>query len=130
MGLMQPYVGRFVSAKSASDKIDAEAIMAGCDAVDSEASAISGIASKVTSAANDITAEALSFDGVTVAGSAGECTSGIVASQGNIKSMTAQIKSLAMSYYNKFQNEYNEEAMAKDKAAIAEFERKNSERSD
>ena len=37
MGLLQPYRGRYASASSASNKIDAATILAGCDAVDNEA---------------------------------------------------------------------------------------------
>lgn len=125
MSLLQPYSGRFVSAKSASDKIDAATIIAGCDSVDSEASEILSIGSKVNSAGSSITADALSFGGVTVAGDLGLCCDGIAATYANILGNTSQIRSTAMEAYNRIQTEYNEEARAKDEAAIAEDNAKN-----
>ena len=39
MGLLQPYIGRYVSAPSASEVLDAQAVFDGCDAVEKSNSA-------------------------------------------------------------------------------------------
>lgn len=66
MKILQPYIGRFVSAKSASSKLDDEAIVAGCNGVDSEVSGISNVVSKIDSEGNTVDSSALSVDDVTI----------------------------------------------------------------
>lgn len=117
MGLLQPYVGTYKSARSASDKIDAVGIIAGCDAVDEEAVGISEISSKMGQAGSVINRDALSFDGKDISGSLDECCTGMSSTYSNILSTTAAIREQATSVYNQIQAQYNEEARIEDENA-------------
>ena len=73
MGLIQPYSGKYVTAKSASSEIDADAIIAGCDSVDSAISKMTSVLSNIYSEGSKITSDALSFDGVNISVVLDEC---------------------------------------------------------
>ena len=117
MSLLQPYVGKFVTATSASTKIDVESIIAGCDAVDSEASRISDINAEVNSVGSTIDEKALSVDGTTISNSLDECCTGINGVQEMIFGTTAGIRESAMSIYNQIQEQFNDEARIWDEEA-------------
>ena len=117
MNLLQPYVGKYVTATSASTKIDVDAILAGCDAVDSEASQISTVNSEISDIGSSITENALSVDGMTVSNTVNECCTGISGVQSMITNTTASIREAAVSVYNQFQEQFNEEARIRDEDA-------------
>lgn len=128
MALLQPYRGRFVSARSASEKIDAEAIIAGCYAVDSEASMISTIESEVNSSGSMITPEVLAIGEKNILATLEEVCTGISNAQMNIQTVTANIRQQAEAIYNQMQSELNEEASRRDQAEIDAYNRQVSER--
>ncbi len=117
MSLLQPYVGKFVTASSASSKIDAASIIAGCDAVDSEASKISDVNSNVNSIGSRIDSTALSVDGKTTMNLLEECCTGINDVQTMIFNTTSAIREAATSAYNQIQEQLNEEARIRDQEA-------------
>ena len=116
MGLLQPYRGTYVSAESASGKLDAAAIIAGCDAVDAEANHISEYAGKISSAASGLNQDTFSVNGETVTGKVDECCTGVTNVESNILNTTSQIRELAESIYNQIQEQMNIEAQARDQA--------------
>ena len=117
MSLLQPYVGKFVTATSASTKIDVESIMAVCDSVDSEASKISDVNSNINNIGSTIDSNALSVDGSTVLNSLEECCTGINGVQNMIFNTTSGIREAAISAYNQIQEQFNAEARIRDQEA-------------
>ena len=77
MGLMRQYVGKYVTATSASTKIDATAIIKGCNAVDNDANEISRLANLFKSEAARIDKTSLSIDNKTMEENVDECSAGI-----------------------------------------------------
>ena len=114
MGLIQPYSGKYVTAKSASSEIDADAIIAGCDSVDSAISKMTSVSSNIYSEGSKITSDALSFDGVNISGVLDECCSNMSNGYNNVIQTTNQIREQAISIYNQLQEQYNQEAKTKD----------------
>lgn len=123
MSLLQPYSGKFVSAKSASEKLDAEAIIAGCDAVDSEAETITAIEREVNSSGNMITADVLSIGGKTILPTLEATCTGITNNKAAIIAKTAEIRQQAEAVYNQIQSELNDEASRKDQEQEAAYNR-------
>lgn len=121
VGMLEPYRGRFVSAQSANNKIDIEAIMRGCNTVDSVAEELLSINKKVSSEGGMITKDALSIDGVTITDNLEECCDGIAMTYDSIVNVTSQIRSAAEYAYNKIQDNLNEEAWKKDNIAVANY---------
>lgn len=117
-GALQPYQGRYVNAKSASDDLDLAAILAGCDAVDAEAGNIDEVSNSLSNAAGDLTAQTFSVDGVSVGSNVNEYCDNIMQAQTWIMNGTGQIRAAAENAYNKLQTEYNNDAMARDQAEI------------
>lgn len=123
MSLLQPYIGRFVSARSASEKLDSETIMAGCDAVDSEAEVITSIEKEVNSSGSIITPEVLSIGEKTILPTLEEVCTGINNTKTNILTVTANIRQQVEAVYNQIQSELNDEASKKDQAEIEAYNR-------
>ena len=123
MGLLQPYQGTYVNAESASGYLDAEGIIAGCDAVDAEASRIGESANAVSSATSGLDKFTLSVNDQTVQGDVDECCTGITNTETNIMNMTSQIREMAETQYNQIQERLNNEAYNKD---VYEYNRRNS----
>jgi hypothetical protein len=120
MGLLQPYHGKFVTAKSATSDIDVDSILSGCAAVDNEVGNLTNICEDFSNSGNNITPKAFSFDGETVEPMIEQykiSTSGIA---DDILGITASIREAAINAYNKIQEQYNAEAKARDDAAIRE----------
>lgn len=117
-GALQPYQGRYVNAKSASDDLDLATILAGCDAVDSEAGNITDISQNLSNAAGDLTVQTFSIDGVSVGTKAEEYCNSINDVKSWIEDGTSSIRSAAEAAYNRLQEQYNEEARQKDQAEI------------
>lgn len=120
MALLGVYKGRYVSAKSASEEIDALSIIKGCEAVDSCANHIDFLSDSISVAGSEISADSLLIDDKTIDGSLNECCDSINAVYDNILSVTAQIRERVESIYNSLQEKYNDEARRKDKKIIEE----------
>ena len=112
MNILMPYAGEYASAKSASEDIDIDAILAGCDAVDEEASKLSELSSEYFNTGNELNEEILSVDGATMHSTIEECCTSITSAQEGILGSTAQIRETAVAAYNSLQQKYNEQAMA------------------
>ena len=119
-GILQPYVGKYCSAESASSKLDIDSILAGCDAVDEEASSIGNYANQLSETSGRINASALSVNGKTISGTAQEYCDGINGVEAQITSVTSQIREIAISVYNQLQQELNNQAIENDKPPAAE----------
>ena len=127
MGLLQPYVGTYARATSASSKLDVESILAGCDAVDDEVVGISEISSKISQAGSSITKDVLSIDDMDISGSLDECCTGISNTYSNILETTSAIRERAVAVYNQLQAQYNEEAKIRDENAKIAASKENNE---
>lgn len=114
MDLLEPYVGKYVSAESASSKLDAAAIMSGCDAVDGEAANITNNVNDLSSKASRLNENALSVDGMTIQGAVSDYCSYLNSIKDNITTSTNGIREAAASAYNMIQQELNDEARARD----------------
>ncbi len=115
MGVLQPYRGTYVSADSASSKLDLPAILAGCDAVDEEASQIDTYTRDLSNVAADLDVDTLSANGKTMQGPIGDCCDGISDIESNITGTTAQIRAAAENAYNQIQEQLNYEAKVRDR---------------
>jgi hypothetical protein len=115
MGLLQPYVGTYCSAESASSKLDIGAINAGCDAVDGEAQSMSNYVRSLSDMSSYLNEDTLSFNGVTMQQPIGDCCDGITVVQSNITGTTAQIRAAAENAYNIIQQQLNDEALERDR---------------
>ena len=113
---VQPYVGTYVSAKSASDDLDLAAIIAGCNAVDAEAANIDEISNSLSNAASDLTPQVFSVDGVSIGSNVDEYCTIIMDVQSWIMGGTASIRAAAENAYNRIQTDYNNDAIARDNA--------------
>lgn len=126
MQILLPYTGKFISAKSASTKLDVDAIIDGCNAVASEISSITSIATKIEREGNTMDSKALSVDDVTVEKSLANCCDEVRNVKSNILDTTEKIKEAAVSIYNSLQEQLNAEAIQKDQLAIDEYNKRNS----
>lgn len=120
MGLMRQYVGKYVTATSASTKIDATAIIKGCNAVDNDANEISRLANLFKSEAARIDKTSLSIDNKTMEENVYECSAGIEERRKAILDATDYIRQVTEDIYNQIQSQYNENAKARDRAIQAQ----------
>lgn len=120
MNFLEPYKGRYVSAESASNELDVDCILSGCQSVLSTASNLSDINNKVFNLGCSITPQALSIDGVTVTDNLSECCDGIKNVESYISSTVEAIKEAAISAYNEIQTQLNEDARCMDEQQIQE----------
>lgn len=120
MGLMRQYVGKYVTATSASTKIDATAIIKGCNAVDNDANEISRLANLFKSEAARIDKTSLSIDNKTMEENVDECSAGIEERRKAILDATDYIRQVTVDIYNQIQSQYNENAKARDRAIQAQ----------
>ncbi len=118
MGLLDPYVGRYVSAESASNYIDARTIISGCNSAISEASYFNTIATKISTTTAVLDVKTLSVDNLTVQGNSDECCNNIISIQNNIIEICDSIITSAEAAYNRIQEQLNQEAYQKDQELI------------
>ena len=114
MGILQPYHGTYCSADSASSKLDIDAILAGCNAVDEEANHISEYASSLTDISSQLDVNALSVNSKTISGTVQEYCDGINNVETEIMGATSQIREVAEAQYNQIQEQMNQEAYLRD----------------
>ena len=114
MSLLQPYHGTYVNASSASNQLDANAILAGCDAVDEEANYISQYAGNLSEVSSPLNERNFSVDGATMIPTIGEYCENINAVEAEIMSITSQIREMVEYQYNRIQEQLNYDAQVKD----------------
>ena len=112
--ILLPFVGNYARAESASNRLDINGILAGCDAVDREASRISNIAYKVDRASQSLNVENFSIDGATVNSTVVECCEGMANVETGIYQVTAQIREAAENTYNNLQSQLNYNAQIRE----------------
>lgn len=120
MDVIEPFVGKYVTAVSASTKIDLDTIVMNCIAVEEEASKINSINSSINSTGGSLTADVLSVGGATVLNLLNECCSSINSVQSDIISETESIREKAIEAYNKIQEQFNDEAEAEEAVMASE----------
>ena len=120
MALLSPYRGTYVNARLASEEIDAQSIINGCNAVDNCAGQICVLSDNISTVGSDITVDALLIDDKSIDGSLKDCCNGIGSIHDGITNTTMQIKEIAEAIYNSIQEQYNDEARLKDKAIYEE----------
>lgn len=113
-GLLEPYVGNFARASSASSKLDISAILEGCNAVEAETPTIYTLADKMNDCGAYLTKDALSLDGATMMSTVEEQAQGIISVQTNINQAVETIRENAINAYNQLQQQMNEEAYNKE----------------
>ena len=123
MGLMRQYVGKYVTATSASTKIDATAIIKVCNAVDNDANEITRLANLFKSEAARIDKTSLSIDNKTMEENVDECSAGIEERRKAILDATDYIRQVTEDIYNQIQSQYNENAKERDRAIQAQKNR-------
>ena len=123
MGLMRQYVGKYVTATSASTKIDSTARIKGCNAVDNDANEISRLANLFKSEAARIDKTSLSIDNKTMEENVDECSAGIEERRKAILDATDYIRQVTEDIYNQIQSQYNENAKERDRAIQAQKNR-------
>ena len=109
-GLLEPYVGNFVRADSASNRLDIDSILAGCNAVESETPTINNLANGISDCASELNADALSIDGKTVMGTVDEYVQGIANLHTSINNAVDEIRQRSINVYNQLQQQLNEDA--------------------
>lgn len=114
MGLLEPYVGTYTRATSASDMLDAAAILAGCDAVDEEANHISEYAGTLSETSSLLNVQNFSVDDETILSTVDEYCQNINNVETEIMSITSQIREAVENQYNALQQQLNNEAYEKD----------------
>ena len=112
--ILQPYIGRFARAESASNRLDIDSIFAGCNAVEQEASRISTIATKIDSTSSRLDVNSFSIDGATATSTIVEYCEGMANVEAGIYQMTAQIRDAAEAAYNNLQSQLNYNAQIRD----------------
>lgn len=125
MGLIQPYVGKYVTATSASTKLDATSIFKGCNAVDEDAEGMSRLITLLKGAGISLNEKVLSINNQTVDGNIEECVTGIEEQKKVILNATDTIRSATEKAYNQLQKRFNDEARAKDRAIQEQKNREN-----
>lgn len=114
MGLLEPYVGRYVTAASAMGDIDAPTIMSGCSQLAGAASEFTSIGSKMNNAASICNDKALMVSGQTMGAVIADNAEGIASFSGQISALASEAASIAEMKYNEIQQKYNDIAKAQD----------------
>lgn len=115
MSLLQPYVGKKMSAPSATKKIDIETILQGCAEVDNIADEVAKLNLRFKEKAKEIDEDALSCDEKSPKESIELCADRIDLLQKKILDATDAIRDVVESVYNKIQWQLNEETVQKEK---------------
>lgn len=118
MEILEPYIGKYVSAKSASDDIDITSIISGCNIAISASSGFKTIGQKYEEAAKICDSKALSVDSFSMEESILSDGELISSYQQLITSLMQTIIDNSISAYNNLQQKYNDAAEAKDLATI------------
>lgn len=121
MGLVQPIQG----ARSASEKLNYNAIVAGCEAVEKEAEKLGPIKDKLKESESSIAADVLSIDDQSVSKDLDEVCKKFDIKKAEILKKTNEIKAEAAKQYNEIQKILNQEVeptnqTTMDENAIAE----------
>lgn len=114
MGLTERYIGRYVSADSASNYIDAKGIIESANNIKTELEEFSNLAGDVKTAGSDLTPKTLCIDGLDcsplVEDVATLITDRYTTMLGNLDAIIAAAEQI----YNAKQDEYNQSARYRD----------------
>ncbi len=119
--ILQPYRGVFISAQSASNMLDLNQILAGCTAVENEASNIDELSNSISSLTSNLGANIFSIDGKTISPSSDKCCEEIIEVQKWIYDTTSQIRETAINAYNQLQTQLNNDAQNRDQYEINRY---------
>lgn len=118
MGLTERYIGRYISAESAANFIDAQGIIQGANSIIQGLEEFSNLSGDVRTAASDLTPSTLCIDGVDCSQSVDEVANLIKESHSIMVGSLNEIIAKAESVYNAKQDEYNQSARIRDQEEI------------
>ena len=114
MAKKEPYRGTYVTARSASEYIDLDTILSGCDQVDEKASKLSTISNNVKTATSTLDESSFSINKETMLPKIEESCGLLKDGESSIMDTTAQIRAAAEQAYNEIQEQLNYEAEQRD----------------
>ena len=114
MARVQPYHGTYASARSASEVLDLDAILAGCDAVDEKAQKITEYTNNIQASTSVLDQKNFSINKETPQQEITDTCTGIEDVQSSITETTSAIREAAEAAYNEIQAQFNYEAEQKD----------------
>lgn len=114
MALTERYIGRYVSAESASNFIDAKGIMECANNIKGELEEFSNLASDVKTAGSDLTPKTLCIDGLDCSPLIEEVAALIIEKYTTMLGNLDAIIAAAEQVYNAKQEEYNQIARYRD----------------
>lgn len=112
--LVKPYVGKHVSAQSASNYIDIETIYAGCTKLENEANSYNDIYEKVNVLGDNNGKDVLEVDGKTISNVVGEYSNVLNDTSNGLIDFANSVRAAAENAYNEIQNQLNENARIED----------------
>lgn len=119
MGLTARYIGRYVSAESASNYIDAAGITSAANDIIAELGEFNNLASDVEKAGGELNVETLSIDGTDFSPKVEELATAIGQQYNSMVGQLEQIITAAETAYNNKQDALNADARARDAAEAA-----------
>ena len=125
MNILQPYQGRYVSAESASNKLDVETIISGCDAVENDALSINSFAQSLLETGSTLDEKVLSVNGKTFLDQVDADVENIANVQTQISESVCSIREAAVAIYNQIQDQLNVDAENRDLDEINRRENNN-----
>lgn len=114
MGLTERYIGRYVSAESASNYIDAKGIIEGANNIKAELEEFSNLSGDVRTAGSDLTPSTLYIDGLDCSPLVDEVATLITDKYTTMLGNLDEIIAAAEQVYNAKQEEYNQSARYRD----------------
>lgn len=119
MGLTARYIGRYVSAESAANYIDAAGITSAANDIITELGEFNNLASDVEKAGGELNVETLSIDGTDFSPKVEELSTAIKQQYNSMVEQLETIITAAETAYNDKQDELNADARARDAAEAA-----------
>ena len=123
MGLLGVWHGTYVTAKSASEYIDAENIIGDANKIKGHLDEIDYLVKSVESSGSELTREVLLIDDKDMSGNVEYTTGFIKDTKTSQVGVLNQIIQNATNLYNEKQEEFNRQAQAEDNRIRAEMER-------
>ena len=114
MGLIDRYIGRYVSAESASNFIDAKGIIESANNIKTELEEFSNLSGDVKTAGSDLTPSTLCIDGLDCSPLVEEVAALIADKYTTMLGNLDEIIAAAEQVYNSKQEEYNQSAKYRD----------------
>lgn len=123
--MVEQYHGNYVTAESASNYIDINAIVSGCQNLAENGEGFDYISKKIYSAGDTCNGDALSVDGDTLTDYINEQGSMIGEISTSITSLAEDIINRAYEAYNHLQNQLNDKAYREECDYVKELNKKN-----